>query len=244
MIQTAAWRGIVYGWQLTNCGKASLPHASQISDTQLQAITSHADHLLAVRDSFNDFAGNAPKSQTAATRVARELLAAGRVWEAEAWSALATTLEREPDVRLAALREEIVKKLRRDSSWFAQQTPALAIDFSFLPLPRIDADPVNVANNLVIPAVSSHDHIHMTQRSEQWGLHSIGDGNDPSDPRLAPLIRSTGVGGGAIDYDLDGLPDIVVMNAGRNDAEIRLAAKRVDAKCWRHVCSRQRRRWA
>jgi tetratricopeptide (TPR) repeat protein len=190
------------------------PHASRISDTQLHAITDHGDHLLAVRDSFNDFTGNAPESQTAATRVARELLVAGRVWEAEAWSALATTLEREPDSQLATLREQIVKKLRRDSSWFARETPALAIDFSFLPLPRIEADPGNPANNLVIPAVTSHDHIHMTERSEQWGLHSIGDGNDPSDPRLAPLIRSTGVGGGAIDYDLDGLPDIVVMNAG------------------------------
>lgn len=210
--RSLAWDRLrLAGYQLQ---QSSAPQANRISDSQLTTITDHANHLLAVRDSFNDFAGNAPESQTAAARLARELMIVGRLWEAEAWSALATTLKQDPDNQLADLRAEIVSKLRRDSSWFARETPALAIDFSFLPLPSLDAKADNPTQKLVIPAVTSHDHIHMSDRSDQWGLHSVGDGNDPSDPRVAPLIRSTGVGGGTIDYDLDGLPDLVVMNAG------------------------------
>ncbi len=64
------------------------------------------------------------------------------------------------------------------------------------------------------PAIATTDHLRMSEEAEQWGLASVGADNNPADARLAPLIRSTGVGGGVIDYDLDGLPDIVVMGAG------------------------------
>ena len=64
------------------------------------------------------------------------------------------------------------------------------------------------------PAIASDDHLLLSERSDQWGLHSIGAGNNPTNARLAALIRSTGVGGGAIDYDLDGFPDLLMMNAG------------------------------
>ncbi len=210
--RSLAWDRLRLAAQRLQTGDS--PYASRVSETLLQAITDHVDNLLTVRDSFNDFTGNSPESQTAAAQLARKLLAAGRTWEAEAWSALAMSLDQDPDSGLARLREEIVTKLRRDPSWFARATPALTIDFSFLPSPRIESDAEVPANNLVIPSVASHDHIRMTEQSDRWGLKTIGDGNDPSDPRLAPLIRSTGAGGGAIDYDLDGLPDLVVINAG------------------------------
>jgi len=191
------------------------PHANQVSHAQLTLITDHVERLLAVRDSFNDFAGDGATSQTGATRLARQLMAAGRLWEAEAWSALATTFERDPDSQLNALRQEILAKLNRDSSWFARDTPAFRVDFSSLPLPQMEGDSDRShVDSRVIPAVSTHDHIRMSAQTEQWGLATIGDGNDPSDPKLAPLIRSTGAGGGSIDYDLDGLPDLVVINAG------------------------------
>ncbi len=90
-------------------------------------------------------------SQTLATDVAEVLFVLGRVWEAEAWSAVATTLSEEPSRELAGLREEIVEQLRRDSGWFAKDTPALAIDLSFLPEPRLDSNWEGPKRPAVIP---------------------------------------------------------------------------------------------
>ena len=194
--------------------------AANVSQDELDIITRHATQILAVRDSFNNFTGNKTQeklkqnSQTKAAQVARGLMDVGRVWEAEAWSAVAMTLDEDPDPKLPSLRKDILARLRADSAWISRQTPALRIDFSSLPAPELDASSIPVAAGLVIPPVVTHTHIRLSERGDRWGLGNIGAGNDPSDPGLAPLIRSTGVGGGAIDYDLDGLPDMLVVNAG------------------------------
>ncbi len=189
------------------------PFRDQLSADQLRTITDHANRLLAVRETFNDFAAGTRKSQTAAVRVAEALADAGRLWEAEAWAALATTLSEEPSVRLESVRVEVLNQLRRNRGWVSKETPAMGIDFSFLPLPKVSGWD-GTKRRLIVPTVPTHDHIRMTEQTARWGLQGVGDGNDPSDPRLAALIRSTGVGGGTLDYDLDGWPDLLVMNAG------------------------------
>ena len=94
------------------------------------------------------------------------------------------------------------------------------MDLTSLPLPDVGREASNTsprirtANTHVIPEIEATDHIRLAERSNQWGLEGIGAGNFVSEARLGPLIRSTGVGGGAIDYDLDGRPDLVVIGAG------------------------------
>ena len=186
----------------------------RISDEQLEVVNDYANAFLTLREQFNEFNADGQTSQTDATNVARALVSLGRIWEAEAWSAAATTLSEEPSEELAGLRDEIVGKLRRDSSWFATSTPAMSLDFSFLPAPRLDSEKVRPPRSAAVLSVASQEHLRMSELSDRWGLRSIGEGNNPTDPRLGALIRSTGVGGGAIDFDLDGLPDLLVMNAG------------------------------
>ncbi|MEM8668782.1 MAG: FG-GAP-like repeat-containing protein [Planctomycetota bacterium] len=210
--RAAAWERLRLAASQMQQGDSSA--ASNLTKQQLQTIAEHSTGLLAVTDSFNEFTSNGSESQRAAAEVARNLLSVGRVWEAEAWSAFATTLQRDVDPNLATLREQIVSRLRKDASWFARDTPAFNIDCSKLPVPELASSTERGLAVRLIPKVLSHDHLKMSERSDPWGLSGIGDGNDPSDPRVAPLIRSTGAGGGSIDYDLDGWPDLVTVNAG------------------------------
>ncbi len=197
--------------------RQSLQQLGDVDKSTRDAIMAHSSQLLTLRERFNDFTARGSDRQSAATDVAQSLFALGRIWEAEAWSAIATTLVKDPSDELAGLRREITAKLRRESAWLAADTPALAIDLSRLPLPKLGSV---VATSLaretrpLIPRVDSHQHLRLSHASGSWGLGSVGGGNNPTDARLAALIRSTGVGVGSIDYDLDGGVDLVVINAG------------------------------
>ncbi|MEO1526124.1 MAG: FG-GAP-like repeat-containing protein [Planctomycetota bacterium] len=196
------------------------PMAAEITEDHVRVISKHNARVHALRDSFNDFSGSETQervkeeSQAKAARVARELVALGRVWEAEAWSAIASTLKKDPDASLPELRRQILARLQEDSSWIARRTPAMKIDYSTLPLPKIETLSEAGNGGMLVPNLPTHDHVRITERGKDWGVGTIGDGNDPSDPWVAPLIRSTGAGGGSIDYDLDGMADMVVVNAG------------------------------
>lgn len=187
-----------------------------VSEQTFDQIHDHANRLLELREAFNDFAGHGKESQSSATRLADVLFDLGRTWEAEAWSALALGMEKDASVPLDGLRGDVLDRLRRDQDWYSTEVPARRIDLSFLPEPAIRKTDsiVDDSEKLVIPTVPTHNHVRLSLRSDAWGLEGVGADNDPSDPKVAPLIRSTGVGGGSVDYDLDGLPDLVVMNAG------------------------------
>lgn len=187
-----------------------------LSDTQLNAIDWRSAELLELRKRFYDFSISNPKRQREATDVARSLMNLGRNWEAEAWSAAATTLTDAPAADLPTLRETILNNLKRDTSWQSKAGQiAIAIDLSSLPLPDFDSSPGKGSIRIALaPVVPSTDHLRLTEESARWGLGNVGAKNNPKDSRAVPLFRSTGVGGGAIDYDLDGCPDVVVMGAG------------------------------
>lgn len=185
-----------------------------VGDDQLSIVADQANALLAFGERFNDFAGSGQVSQAAAEKVARALLALGRVWEAEAWSAVATTLTQDRSDQLDVLRKEILRRLKTNPEWVATNTPAQDLDFGFLPEPKLSSDSSVAKRTAVIPSITTHDHLILDEQAVQWGLVGVGEGNNPTDARLAALIRSTGVGGGAIDYDLDGFPDLLMMNAG------------------------------
>jgi tetratricopeptide (TPR) repeat protein len=185
-----------------------------VSGEQLDDLDRRIANLLLMRKQFFNFIGSSQTSQRYATEVAKNLSKLGRNWEAEAWAAAATTLEKDPSDELVTVRATIIRKLKEDPSWLSQKrNPALAMDLSRLPAPMITAEPTRT-QTAVVPVVASVGHLRLREESDQWGLKSIGAKNNPTDAHLGPLIRSTGVGGGAIDYDLDGRADALVMGAG------------------------------
>ena len=189
--------------------------AEQITEQQLADMDMRIADLLELRKRFYDFVADYKKSQRYATRVAESLLKLGRNWEAEAWSAVATTLTVDPYDDLPAVRKAILAKLREDTRWQSQlNQPALSLDLSRFAEPSISSVVTPSRPRVYLPKIASAEQVEMKEETESWGLASVGADNNRGDASLAPLIRSTGVGGGVIDYDLDGLPDIIVMGAG------------------------------
>ena len=102
-----------------------------VSDRQLADIDQRIENLLELRKRYYDFVSDDKVSQQYATAVAALLTQLGRNWEAEAWTAIATTLDKDPSEELQPLRNAIVAKLKKDSSWLsAEGQPALALDLS------------------------------------------------------------------------------------------------------------------
>lgn len=188
--------------------------AAQISEEQLTGINRRVEQLLKLRAAYYDFTWEGNDSQSDAVAVADVLFNLGRTWEAEAWTAIAATMTKEPSSGLDSLRLKILARLKLDPSWISKVgQPALELDLSRWPSPKVIADQQSTFANLV-PRLPSHDHLVLRQESQSWGLAHVAEMSNPDDPKLAPLIRSTGVGGGTLDYDLDGWPDLLVMGAG------------------------------
>ena len=190
-----------------------------IPNETILRIAEHERNLMKLGERFSAFNGEDDQSQEKATEVALRLFHLGRIWEAEAWTAIATTLPNEKTEKLASVREKVIQKLRTSDEWIHPDTPVLNLDLDHLPkaepekIAGVEIGHANLLNKLA-PAVLTPDHLRLVDSSQPWGLRGIGAGNNPDDARLAPLIRSTGSGGGAIDFDLDGLPDLFVVNAG------------------------------
>lgn len=184
-----------------------------ISDQQIESITTYASELQAFREQFNHFAAGDRTSQSEALEISAYLMKLGRSWAAEAWWAIASTLPQQPSKNLKTQRDEIIRQLRRDPNWQSRDPKVFSINFGNLPLPDIEAGLPKEEIFAVKPKSASTESLRLSERSFEWGLKGYGSDNSPDDAKLAPLIRSTGAGGGSFDYDLDGWPDLMIMNA-------------------------------
>ncbi|WP_197455808.1 FG-GAP-like repeat-containing protein [Stieleria neptunia] len=188
--------------------------SGSVSDAQLQQIDRRVQNLLLMRKQLNAFTWSEYTSQRIALQIAQSLSSLGRNWEAEAWAAVATTLADDTTDDLAGIRTQIINRLKKDQRWQSTRwNHELDIDLSQLPVPV--PDDVDMPRRLAgVPKGSADVAIRLSDESARWGLTGIGADSDPDDDRRGALTRSTGVGGGAIDYDLDGWSDVVVMGAG------------------------------
>ena len=185
-----------------------------VTKKQLDVITQYARTLHRFREHFIDFTAHKYTSQREATLVADDLNQLGRVWEAEAWSAIASTLTEDTTSDLGKVRQRILGRLKSAPKWYASNTPGLSLDFSSLPSYQWKDGWTAPQTASLIPRVAHNDDLRLTPSGKQWGLQGIGSKNNPTNARLAALIRSTGVGGASLDFDLDGWPDFFMVNAG------------------------------
>ncbi len=208
-----AWADLSNALRMLQQAKSAVEF--EITDAVLESIDARIQELLELRRRFYSFSASARTSQHEAAQVAQSLMNLGRNWEAEAWAAAATTLTTHPADNLIALRSEILERIKQDASWQSQVDQlALQMNLGYFPQVIVSAELNDIKRPQVVPSVTASDHLRLVEESKLWGLETIGGKNNPTDARLAALIRSTGVGGGAIDYDLDGWQDLIVMGAG------------------------------
>jgi tetratricopeptide (TPR) repeat protein len=206
-----AWSGLIRSLELLE----ATVREPLVSDTEIKDMRFRIAKLLELRRRFYDFTGGGRQEQRHAALVAKSLLQLGRYWEAEAWSAIAATLTKEPYESLNSLREKILRRLDAEREWIApKHCPALLADLSDVPLPdEFMTNREKVETRILRPTVESHSHIKFVQEGESRGLKAVGANNNPLGVYLS-VVRTTGVGAGVIDVELDGWPDLIVMAAG------------------------------
>ncbi len=184
----------------------------------LAKVDARGAKILELRKRFHEFGGTFNRSQTVAVAVAEVLFELGRTWEAEAWSAIATTLPEDLDPDLVLKRTRIVASLAANKSWFDdQRCPELAIDFSALPVPTIASldrslRPGDPRQN-VAPGKPSKT-IRLVDEADDRGLRFFGKAGDRVNGPFVPLSQTLGCGGAAIDFDNDGQTDLYFSSAG------------------------------
>ena len=158
------------------------------------------------------------KSNAIAARIANSLGVLGRLWEAEAWAAMAMTLPKadsEADSKLLeTTRNSIVGQLRRDTPWQVnQQHPELQLDLTHLPTPSLGnlAESKHLAvPQLTVPSVMPV----LLDEAVSRGIEFFGKTRDDLDQPGVPIYAELGCGGGSLDFDLDGWTDLYLLAAG------------------------------
>ncbi len=203
--------------------KEASDYASFDFDAVAAGIDQRRTDLLQLRERFATFRIGDYRSQKVAVDIAKKLLDLGRVWEAEAWLAVATQLPDEPSEEWTTLREQAIGRLTSDRAWQSRQDhPELAFALERFPLPKElkngEIESVGLASGAVrgmkqSPA-SAALPIRLANEAQQRGLEYYGQiGSGVKGPRV-PIYQTLGCGGGVIDIDNDGRHDLVFAAAG------------------------------
>lgn len=206
---------------------SSEKYEDEASAIDLDAIAASIDRrrhdLLELRERFAKFRTGDFRSQKVAAEIAGELLELGRVWEAEAWLAIATQLPDEQSDELTDLRNEAIRRLSKDRDWQSRSGHLeLSFDLSRFPLPSgLDRseNPAaeltsSVTRQATRPDTSGALSIRLAEESRQRRLRFYGRvGSGVKGPRV-PIHQTLGCGGGVIDFDNDGRHDLVFAAAG------------------------------
>ena len=198
--------------------------------TDLPYIRKHAAALIRLRQGYAEFKDRSKESASAVTQIVLALVDLGLVWEAEAWAALGTTfpsLSEAEKQSLIDLRTNVLSGLKSDTPWQSPSNiPSWAwlepIDVSTiyaklqlgkdassldLGLPKVAGSLVNASSGVsIFPRLSDEAMIR--------GLNFHGRTADDLDKPSISLHESMGCGGGTIDFDLDGWPDLYLSSAG------------------------------
>lgn len=157
-----------------------------------------------------------------AVDIAESLTELGRLWEAEAWTALAISMRKPASERTTRARQSIVSKMSKTTPW--QQTQgqsALQLDLSKLPMPLVsmagntrDASDLPENSSTLVALIAAKSPIELRNEANERGLNFSGWTRRDPRSKHTKLHETLGCGAGVIDYDLDGWPDLYLLAAG------------------------------
>ena len=112
--------------------------ASLISKELLDEIDKRASLLSQFNQEKQKFERTGGVSRETAIQMAETLIKLGRLWEAEAWTAIAMQLPEDDSVPAEEVRKEIVSRLSKDTPWqTVSEYPELQVDLTRLEIPSI-----------------------------------------------------------------------------------------------------------
>lgn len=163
------------------------------------------------KDMFNRSERKSPKD---AEEISRALLELGRLWEAEAWAAMAMTIPGGDAASLEETRVEIVSQMRPDTPWqLIDQHPELTLDLAYLPTPSLEQlarSPATGETRIKAVSLTPQLRDEAAERSLRFFGRTAANLDQPG----VLIYAELGCGGGSIDYDLDGWTDLYLAAAG------------------------------
>jgi len=208
---------------------ASLMASEPRNDDRFTLIKTRAELLLKLRQGYADLQARDNRSSESLLQISKALFDLGRLWEAEAWLAYGMTIPSLSDAERQGLqqsRSEVVAKLSSDTPW---QLPQLIPDWSWLGV--VDSSSIVASLSGKRPSddatlVEGHRSRHegglltsspilpcLVDEAKQRGVVFSGrNSREIAVPGL--LSESFGCGGGTIDFDQDGWPDLYFINGG------------------------------
>ncbi|QDT06631.1 hypothetical protein K227x_50470 [Rubripirellula lacrimiformis] len=119
--------GLRYFWQATQRNPdlpdpwskiRNLMPKMEISDPEFStAITERIERLRRVQQTMDRFDRMGGISRQLASEIATDLAGLGRLWEAEAWASMATTLPQDKSVDVEKVRTQIIDRLNDQTPW-------------------------------------------------------------------------------------------------------------------------------
>ena len=183
-----------------------------VDDKTIHVIQHRAERLARFFQDKDRFYKSTYTSNDAAADVAESLVQLGRYWEAEAWAAVAMTKPDENVEKVQSVRQRTIQLLSKTTPWQAKKgQPIIGVDLSHYPIPTglLTQTPNKTG---VKEAISSLVVPILNDQAEARGLSRYVSSSS-TDNRI-PIFGQMESGGCAVDYDLDGWPDIYVATAG------------------------------
>lgn len=208
------------------------PNESLVTKELIATVNDRAQQLNRFQQLKDRFTRTGEISRAIALEIAETLVKLGRFWEAEAWSAIATTLPEDDSIDVAAFRADLVKRLDPQTPWRSPEAlPNFDSLLAKLPLPTIEkvvssSDPHEKAIRQA--AAGTGSDLESSGEFANWkisdeaasrGLSFFGRTSDTLDQPGIMLYQTLGCGGGTIDFDRDGWSDLYLVAAGGQPPE-------------------------
>ncbi len=191
-----------------------------------EAAEARTRHLSRFRQAKERFMWTGRSSRAAAIEMAETLIELGRIWEAEAWASIAMTLPQDASVPVKNVRQSIVARLQADTPWqISDGHPELTYSLADFPLPEIvesvvDAN-IRIAGSSSSTAPTGTDvdavastSFRLSNKATKLGIRFFGRTGDDLQTAGIQIYKTLGCGGGTLDFDLDGWPDLYLTAAG------------------------------
>lgn len=188
-------------------------------------IKNRADLLMQLRQDYAEGNTRGIDSPETALAIAKTTQDLGWLWEAEAWTAVGLTMNAvtgEQKAKLEQRRGSIIAQLRNQSPW---DTEIENVTWDWLPaisagdaLAKLGGRRTSIESaetaSLGGGTETTGMRLQFANEADQRGLSFFGRAaDDLSEPGVLNS-QMLGCGGGTIDYDLDGWPDVYLANAG------------------------------
>jgi tetratricopeptide (TPR) repeat protein len=202
------------------------PASLKLPTNAIASVDQRIDQLSRFYQAKKQFIKTGSNSRSLAIAISSTLVDLGRLWEAEAWAAVALSFPEEPNTDVASQRNSILPKLKQDTPWqLVDSHPEFQLELEGLSLPALafakpSASGGASSDRLIQSESVIKTHFILEDEAVARGLNFHGKTGDQVAGPGVPFYQTLGCGGGTIDYDLDGWPDLYLCAAGGKPPEV------------------------